>query len=227
MGEDHVSEGDIFKAQDLPQVLPVFPLSGALLLPHASRPLNIFEPRYLNMVDDAMASERIIGMVQTALFNVPSDSRERPLLAPVGCAGRITAFSETGDGRYLITLTGLARFRLGEELPAAVPYRRVRADFSAFQADLALPAQAEDDRDELLAPLKRYLALHSLRIEWDMVQPAPIEPLVNSLAMALPFGAAEQQALLEAHTPQERRQILLALLRIDGAFGGAEPPALH
>ena len=142
-----MSDDPFFNARDLPQVLAVFPLEGALLLPHASRPLNIFEPRYLNMIDDAMASERIIGMVQTAApFNAPSGARERPLLAPVGCAGRITAFSETGDGRYLITLTGLARFRVGEELPASTPYRRVRADFSAVRGRPGARRPEAEDR---------------------------------------------------------------------------------
>jgi Lon protease-like protein len=219
-----MSEAAPFSAQDLPQVLAVFPLEGALLLPHASRPLNIFEPRYLNMIDDAMAAERIIGMVQPAR----GGSRDRPLLAPVGCAGRITAFGETGDGRYLITLTGLARFRVGEELPASTPYRRVRADFGPFELDLSpLGRAGEDDRDTLLAPLKRYLEQRGMRMDWETVRSAPVEPLINSLAMALPFGAVELQALLEAQTGEERRQMLIALLQIDGAFGSDEPPSLQ
>src|SRR3954469_466996 len=119
------------KAQDLPQVIPVFPLDGALLLPHGALPLNIFEPRYLNMVDDAMAGERIIGLIQTR----PGGDPERPLLAPIGCAGRVTAFTETSDGRYLITLTGLSRFQAREELPVQTPYRQLRADFMAFEGD--------------------------------------------------------------------------------------------
>lgn len=218
-----MSDDPFFNARDLPQVLAVFPLEGALLLPHASRPLNIFEPRYLNMIDDAMAAERIIGMVQPQ-----GGARERPILAPVGCAGRITAFSETGDGRYLITLTGLARFRVGEELPASTPYRRVRADFGPFELDLSpLGRAGDDDRDTLLEPLKRYLDQRGMRIDWDTVQTAPIEPLVNSLAMALPFGPPELQALLEAQTGDERRQMLIALLQIDGAFGSDQPPSLQ
>ena len=207
-------------AEDLPQVIPVFPLSGALLLPHSSRPLNIFEPRYLNMIDDAMAAERIIGMVQIAA----EDSRERPSLAPVGCAGRITSFSETADGRYLITLTGLARFRLGDELPGYTPYRRARVDFSPFEADLTPLSRDEDEREALLEPLRHYLNQRGMRIDWDAVKSAPVEPLVNSLAMALPFDAAELQALLEAPTVAERRRTLVTLLRIDGAYGVDEPP---
>jgi Lon protease-like protein len=215
------SQHALITAKDLPQVLPVFPLSGAILLPHASRPFNIFEPRYLNMIDDAMASERIIGMVQPAMgmANAP----ERPFLSQVGCAGRITSFSETADGRYLITLTGLARFRLGEELPAGAPYRRVRADFSDFAADLEPLPRDDDDREALVGPLRRYLEPRDLTIEWELAQSAPIGALVNSLAMALPFGPAEQQALLEAATPQDRRDMLIALLRIDGPFGEDSP----
>jgi Lon protease-like protein len=208
-------------------VIPVFPLSGALLLPHASRPLNIFEPRYLNMIDDAMAAERIIGMVQTAQTGDGSGSRERPSLAAVGCAGRITSFSETADGRYLITLTGVARFRLGEELPGYTPYRRVRVDFAPFEDDLAPLSGADDDREGLLEPLRRYLTQRGMRIDWDAVQNAPMEPLVNSLAMALPFDTAEQQALLEALTLTERRETLVTLLRIDGAFDADGPPSLQ
>ncbi len=136
----------------LPQVIPVFPLDGALLLPHASRPLNIFEPRYLNMLDDAMAAERIIGIVQTAVGGV----RERPHLAQVGCAGRVTSFTETPDGRYLVTLTGLARFRVHDELSVQTPYRQARVDFTPFADDLkALPDVGGADRPRLLAVLKR------------------------------------------------------------------------
>jgi Lon protease-like protein len=212
---------------DLPQVIPLFPLDGALLLPHAARPLNIFEPRYLNMVDDAMAAERLIGMVQTAHSPHGSGSPERPTLAPVGCAGRITAFSETGDGRYLITLTGVARFRLGEELPGYTPYRRARVDFGPFADDLSPLSSEGDDRESLLEPLRRYLEQRGMRIDWEAVQAASTDALVNSLAMALPFDVAEQQALLEAARLTERRQTLITLLRIDGAFGPGESPSLQ
>ena len=124
--------GSYRRADDLPLVIPVFPLDGALLLPGGQLPLNIFEPRYLNMFDDVMSGERIIGMVQTR----PGGDTERPNLAPVGCAGRVTSFAETSDGRYLVTLTGVCRFRVGDELPARSPYRQVRADFTAFEDDL-------------------------------------------------------------------------------------------
>ena len=209
------------KATDLPQVIPVFPLDGALLLPHGALPLNIFEPRYLNMIDDAMAGDRVIGMVQT----LGGGDRERPRLAAVGCAGRITAFAETGDGRYLITLTGLARFRTGEELPTQTPYRQIRADFTPFAADMRA---AEDDplydRDALGRALKTYLEHRGLRVDWDAAEAAPVDALVTSLCMALPFDPPEKQALLEAADPVERRQALLALLEIDGADAGDDMP---
>ena len=173
------------KAEDLPQIIPVFPLDGALLLPHAALPLNIFEPRYIDMVDDAMAGERIIGMVQTRAGGDP----ERPVLQPVGCAGKITAFSETSDGRYLITLTGLSRFAMRHELSAQTPYRQAQVDFIAYQADL-LPVTDEDegfDRLRLLHALKGYLERRALDVDWETAKAAPAEALVNSLAMALPF----------------------------------------
>ena len=201
------------RAQDLPMVIPVFPLDGALLLPHTALPLNIFEPRYLAMVDEAMAAERIIGMVQTR----PGGDPERPSLQPVGCAGKITAFAETGDGRYLITLTGLSRFRTGEELPAVGPYRRVRANFAAYEDDLSAKEDAEEgfDRMRLLAALRAYLHRRSMDVDWNTAKDAPAEALVNSLAMALPFEPAEKQALLEAPSLAERRETLAALLEID------------
>lgn len=202
------------KVEDLPQVIPVFPLDGALLLPHASRPLNIFEPRYLNMLDDVMVAERIIGLVQTA----PGGARDRPHLAHVGCAGRVTSFAETADGRYMITLTGVCRFRLGDELPTQGPYRQARADFLPYAADLEpLPGDTGVERQRLLDVLTRYLEHRGLRIDWDAVGNAPIASLVNSLCMALPFDHAELQALLEAADVDVRRQTLVTLLEIDGS----------
>jgi uncharacterized protein len=205
---------NIRRAQDLPQVIPVFPLEGVLLLPHGMLPLNIFEPRYLNMIDDAMGGERIIGMIQA----LPGGDRERPSLASIGCAGKITSFAETSDGRYLITLTGIARFVLGEELPVRTPYRQVRADFSRFEADLAPIAEDEGfDKLRLLNALKAYLDRRSLEVDWETAKAAPAEALVNSLAMALPFEPAEKQALLEASASSDRREALVALLEIDAA----------
>ena len=201
------------KVQDLPLAIPLFPLDGALLLPHTALPLNIFEPRYIAMVDDAMASERIIGMVQTK----PGGDPERPMLQPVGCAGKITTLAETSDGGYLITLTGLSRFVLGAELAATSPYRQARVDFFAYEADLNSGQDRDDgfDRMRLLNALKGYLERRALDVDWETAKAAPSEALVNSLAMALPFDPAEKQALLEADGLTERRSTLVALMEID------------
>ncbi len=202
------------RAADLPQVIPVFPLPGAILLPRGQLPLNIFEPRYLNMIDDAMAGDRIIGMIQ------PKGGLQN--LSPVGCAGRITSFAETSDGRYLITLTGCARFRLASEIPTQTPYRQIRADFAPFEADLRAPPVDDDglDRDGLLDALRAYLEIRGLDIDWDTAETAPPEALINSLSMALPFDPPEKQALLEAADLPDRSAVLTALLTIDAATDG-------
>jgi Lon protease-like protein len=211
------------KTSDLPQVIPVFPLDGALLLPHGTLPLNIFEPRYLNMIDDALAAERVIGMVQT----VAGGSRDRPRLAQVGCLGKITSFAETPDGRYLISLTGLCRFGVGQEILVQTPYRQIRAEYAAFASDLR-PLMDDDgfDRIHFLTALKAYLDHRQLEIDWEAAREAPGEALVSSLAMALPFDNAEKQALLEAQTLSERRAALIALLEID-ATDDDEPSRLQ
>jgi uncharacterized protein len=212
------------KTTDLPKMIPVFPLDGALLLPHGQLPLNIFEPRYLNMVDDALAGERMIGMIQTRA----GGSRERPNLCKVGCVGRITSFAETADGRYLITLTGLCRFQVGQELLVQSPYRQVKADFTPFAQDLAPIAEDEGfDRMRFLAALKAYLDHRGMEVDWSSARDAPCEALVNSLAMALPFDTAEKQALLEAQSSVERREALIALMEIDAAADEDEPPHLQ
>jgi hypothetical protein len=203
------------KLTDLPEVVPVFPLDGALLLPGGVLPLRIFEPRYLNMIDDAMAGARIVGMVQTRA----ATSRLRPKLARVGCAGRITSYAETDDGKYLIALTGICRFEIGEELPMLTPYRQVRAIYGPFERDLATDDDAEEfERAPFMDLLRRYLDRKGLGVEWDAVASAPGPALVNSLCMALPFEPAEKQALLEARDLDERRGALEALLHIDAAL---------
>jgi Lon protease-like protein len=210
------------KTKDLPGVIPVFPLDGALLLPNSVLPLQIFEPRYLNMVDDAMAGARVIGMIQTR----GEGPRDRPDLVEVGCAGRITSYSETGDGKYLIALTGVCRFRVGRELAEPKPYRLVQADFSAFETDLLDETEAEGfERPPLLALLRRYLDHRGLGVEWDVVNAAPAPALINSLSMALPFAPAEKQALLEAPDLESRRTVLTALLEIDSAWPTDEDDA--
>jgi len=208
-----VAQGYV-RASDLPQVIPVFPLPGAILLPRGQLPLNIFEPRYLNMIDDAMAGDRIIGMLQPQ-----QGPRLAPGLSPIGCAGRITSFAETSDGRYLITLTGCARFRLASEIPTRTPYRQIRADFTPFEADLTTPPVDDVglDRDGLLDALRAYLETRGLDIDWDTAETAPPEALVNSLSMALPFDPPEKQALLEAASLTDRSAVLTALLTIDAA----------
>jgi Lon protease-like protein len=214
------------RAADLPQVIPVFPLDGALLLPHGQLPLRIFEPRYLNMVDDAMGAERMIGMIQTR----PGGDRAKPDLMGVGCLGRITSFAETSDDQYLITLTGVCRFLAGEELLARTPYRQVRAAYAPFEIDLRPPVEDEGfDRVRLLRSLKAFLERHSLDVDWDAAKNAPTEALINSLAMALPFEPPEKQALLEASTVADRREALITLLEIDtaGRSGEDEPPPLQ
>jgi Lon protease-like protein len=199
---------------DLPQMIAVFPLDGALLLPGGDLPLQIFEPRYLNMVDDVMAGDRIIGMIQTRA----GGDRQRPKLASVGCAGRITSYAETSDGRYLITLTGVCRFDAGDELALQAPYRQVRARYDRFEADLAEDEAAQAPttaRLRFAKALKRYLNRRELDIDWETAQTAPLEALVNSLAMGLPFEPAEKQALLEAPDLAGRFETLSTLLEID------------
>jgi Lon protease-like protein len=197
---------------DLPQLIPVFPLDGAVLLPGGELPLQIFEPRYLNMVDDAMAGDRVIGMIQTR-----GGSRSRPKLAQVGCVGRITSYAETSDGRYLITLTGVCRFQAGEELDLRLPYRQLRANYERFGEDLddEETEASEAARARFATALKRYLNQRELDIDWETANEAPLEALVNSLCMGLPFDPAEKQAFLEAPDLAGRFEVLTTLLEID------------
>lgn len=207
------------RAADLPQVIPIFPLDGALLLPGGELPLQVFEPRYLNMVDDVMAGDRVIGMIQTRA----GGDRDRPKLVKVGCLGRITSYAETSDGRYLITLTGVCRFDAGEELPIPTPYRQVKASYDRFEGDLRRDEEAmaaEAVRTRFAKALKRYLNNRELDIDWETANSAPLESLVNSLAMGLPFEPAEKQALLEAPDLTGRFDALTTLLEIDSMEDG-------
>ena len=205
--------GPYRKITDLPGQMPVFPVDGALLLPSGVLPLQVFEPRYLNMVDDVMAGDRLIGMIQST-----GGDRRLPELARVGCAGRVTSYAETGDGKYLISLTGVCRFRVVEELQVRRPYRMVRTDYVPYGADLAEDDEgAEFERTPFLDVLRRYLDNRGLGIEWDVVAAAPAPALINSLSMALPFPPAEKQALLEALGLDERRAVLVALMEMDAA----------
>ena len=206
---------------DLPAVIPVFPLSGALLLPRTRLPLNIFEPRYLAMVDSAIGSYRIIGMIQPKVAGTEEDSTKRPPLTSVGCAGRIVEYSETDDGRYLITLLGIARFRVAGERDAQAAFRQVAADYSEFGGDLRIEpeevAESAVPRDKLVKALKPYLTEHAMQTDWKSIQEAPAETLINALSMLCPFDAREKQALLEAPSVKERADALITLLEMANA----------
>jgi Lon protease-like protein len=203
---------------DLPETLPVFPLTGVLLLPRAALPLNVFEPRYLELVDDALRGNRLIGMIQPV---ESEDTVLRPKLSQVGCAGRIIAWRESEDNRYLITLAGLCRFRVKEEVSALSAYRQVACDFKPFAGDLAQTGEDGDfPRERLLAALKDYLFRRDMKADWKSVMTAPAESLVNALAMMCPFEPAEKQALLEAPSWTDRVSTLVALLEISTAGQG-------
>ncbi|MGF1552963.1 MAG: LON peptidase substrate-binding domain-containing protein [Paracoccaceae bacterium] len=206
-----------FSPADLPETLPVFPLPGALLLPRARLPLNIFEPRYLAMLDDTLKTEhRLIGMVQPFV-----DSGTPPKLHRIGCAGRVTSLSETEDGRYLIALKGISRYRVRAEVDGFTPYRRVKADWSDFHEDLDPEEEAADlDRKAFLGLLKRYFDSARLSSDFDAMQDADAELLVNSLAMMCPFSVEERQALLEAPRLSDRLETLTALMQFAIASGG-------
>jgi uncharacterized protein len=201
---------------DLPSVIPVFPLPGALLLPRGQMPLNIFEPRYLAMIDDALRSgQRLIGMIQPDPAH-PGRDENRPHLFQIGCLGRLTQFAESGDGRYLIQLTGVSRFRIEEELPVETLYRQCRVAFQPFADDFT-PRKGEDevDRKALLRALTSFLKANNLKADWDGIENAPNEALVNALAMMSPYDAAEKQAMLEAPDLKTRAEILIAITEIE------------
>jgi len=206
---------------DLPAVIPVFPLTGVLLLPRTRLPLNIFEPRYLAMVDSAIGSYRLIGMIQPKVAGEDEDSHKKPALTSVGCAGRIVEFSETDDGRYLITLLGIARFRVAGERDSQAAFRQVAADYSEFAPDLRLEpeeiAESALSRDKLVKALKPYLTEHAMQTDWKSIEEAPAETLINALSMLCPFDAREKQALLEAPSVKERAEALIALLEMANA----------
>ncbi|MEZ5666907.1 MAG: LON peptidase substrate-binding domain-containing protein [Alphaproteobacteria bacterium] len=196
-------------AEALPATLPVFPLPGALVLPDTHLPLNVFEPRYLAMTLDALRTDRLIGMVQP---KAETGADGAPALYDVGTAGRIVSFQETDDGRLLITLFGVARFRIAEELATVRGYRRVVADWTPFLADLEPPGPCSVERDSLLARLRRYFDLHGLKADWDTIDRTALPLLVNTLAVVCPFPVNEKQALVEAQTIDDRAQTMNALI---------------
>ena len=200
---------------ELPELIPVFPLPGALLLPRGQMPLNIFESRYLAMVDDAFRDgHRLIGMIQPDVTH--SHNEERPVLFHVGCVGRITQFAESGDGRYILELTGVSRFRVLEELEVLTAYRQCKVDFFAFTDDFTA-RMGEDavNREALLVALADFLKANNLKVDWEGVESAPNEALVNALAMMSPYGPAEKQAMLEAPDLKTRAEILIAVTEMD------------
>jgi Lon protease-like protein len=211
---------------DLAEVISVFPLTGALLLPRGQLPLNIFEPRYLAMVDDALRDgRRLIGMIQPDAAH--SGDPDNPKLFHIGCVGRITQFGETGDGRYILELTGISRFRVEEELDVSTPYRQCRVDYLPFVDDFTA-RKGEDlvDRAEVLRVLSDFLKANNLKVDWDGIERAPNEALVNALAMMSPYGAPEKQALLEAPNLKARAEILVAVTEMELARKktSGEPP---
>ena len=202
--------------EQLPASLPIFPLTGVLLLPRGRLPLNVFEPRYLAMTGDALGEVRMIGVIQP--LDGRGDAGDPPLYR-TGCAGRITSFTETDDGRFLITLTGVARFAIAEEPPRTASYRRVRPDWTPYRGDLE-ESEPALDRDRLMAALKPFFQRHDISADFKAIAQSPAEGLVNTLAMVCPFAPSEKQALLEAPDSEARAQLLVTLVEM-GVMGSS------
>ncbi|MDB2668484.1 LON peptidase substrate-binding domain-containing protein [Alphaproteobacteria bacterium] len=197
---------------DLPSNIPVFPLEGSLLLPRGQLPLNIFEPRYLQMFEDCLANGRFLGILQPAPPRTPEEAAGPPKLMQTGCLGRITSFSETDDGRMVVSLTGVCRFQLDQEMPVTTTYRQVSANYRPFESDLIADIGALDvNRDGLLEVVRRYLDANGMTADWDGIEQSGNEALVNSLSIISPYGPQEKQALLEADSLAQRAEILIAL----------------
>ena len=197
----------------LPSTLPVFPLSGVLLLPHGQLPLNVFEPRYLNLVNDALGAGRLIGMIQPMQSQASgmSSSDTAPLYS-IGCCGRITSFQEQDGGRFYISLRGICRFRVEHELPLKDGYRRVAPDFAPFREDLAEPDGPPIEAARLVASLKAYFRARDISVDWDSINKASPDTLVTTLSMVCPFDIHEKQALLESPSFARRAQILIGII---------------
>jgi Lon protease-like protein len=200
---------------DLPEVIPVFPLAGALLLPRGQMPLNIFEPRYLAMIDDSFRDgHRLIGMIQPDPAHPGPE--DHPNLFRVGCVGRITQIAESGDGRYVMQLTGVSRFRVEAELKVATAYRQCRVSYQPFTDDFVARKGEDDvDRKAVLVALTSFLKANNLKTDWGGIESAPNEALVNALSMMSPYGVPEKQALLEAPDLKSRAEMLVALTEIE------------
>ena len=205
---------------DLPLGIPIFPLTGVLLLPRGKLPLNIFEPRYLNMTSTSLGSARLIGMIQP----VGANEGDQPELYRTGCAGRLVSFSETQDGRYLITLNGLIRFDIAEELPLQDGYRMIVPDWEPYRDDLAEDDGSGINRDHMLNSLKTYFAANNVDANWEAIQDTPTDRLVNALAMMCPFQPSEKQALLEAATLTDRADVMMTLMEMSLAANDDTPP---
>ena len=196
---------------DLPKIIPLFPLSGALLLPRTDLPLNIFEPRYLLMIEDAMKESRIIGMIQP----LESDETDNPELQSVGCAGRITSYSESEDGRLLVTITGVCRFVVKKETEQLLPYRTAKVDYRPFAIDLVNETGARSvNRDQLIFAFRQYLEANNMSADWNEVAAVSTEVLVNTLSLLAPYPARDKQALLEAPDLKSRADVLVALTEL-------------
>lgn len=200
---------------DLPATIPMFPLAGALLLPRGQMPLNIFEPRYLAMIDDALRDgHRLIGMIQPE--SAHESARAKPQLFKIGCVGRITQFAESGDGRYIIELTGVARFRIEDELKVKTDYRQAKVTYAPFTEDfVARKGEDEVDREALLRALTDFMKVNDMKADWEDIEQAPTEALVNGLSMMSPYGPPEKQALLEAPDLKTRAELLIAITEIE------------
>ncbi len=216
----------IFNINNLPEQIPLFPLAGALLLPKTKLPLNLFEPKYLSMLDDALKKpERLIGMIQPVSSPEGTESSRR--LHQIGCAGRIVAFNETKDGRYLITLDGISRFRHIENIDQVAPYLTAKVNWNSFSTDLnkTIPDD-EFNRNSFLDLLSRYFAAAQLSSDWSSLKEADEELLINSLSMLCPFDPEEKQALLEAPGLKYRRETLVTLMELN-LQGGSEQDTLQ
>ncbi|MTI18322.1 peptidase S16 [Rhodobacteraceae bacterium RKSG542] len=211
-----VGNAEYAHSRDIPRVVPLFPLPGALLLPRSHLPLNIFEPRYVAMIDAALRTDRVIGIIQPVFETTDDELNGRPKLCSIGGLGRITAFQESGDGHYLVTLSGITRFELVGETEERSLFRRGAIDVSRFIEDFE-PGFGEEvvDREYLLKTLQEYLDANNLEADWDSVKEASTEVLVNALSLMSPFGPAEKQALLEADSLKTRAETLVALTEVD------------
>jgi Lon protease-like protein len=198
---------------DLPATLPVFPLTGVLLLPRGRLPLNIFEPRYLNMVADALGGNRMFGMIQPSAAD-SEQNEDVPALYGIGCAGRITHFEETDDGRFVLSVKGVCRFKTTEEIPTTRGYRRSAVDWTPFRDDLQSSEGALIDREHLVTAVRRYFSAKGLEANWEAIEKADDEYLVTSVAMLCPFDPSEKQALLEAPDLAKRSELLTTIVEM-------------